>query len=68
MNHRYFNVLFFLITVLLLGCGQSQTPPTLGEILEAEIPRLMEKAGVPGLSIAVVKNGVLFWSGAFGIR
>ncbi|MCJ7680624.1 MAG: serine hydrolase [Candidatus Aminicenantes bacterium] len=68
MNHRYFYMLFFLITVLLLGCGQSQTPPTLGEILEAEIPRLMEKAEVPGLSIAVVKNGVLFWSGAFGIR
>ena len=57
-----------LLSVLLSSCGQGQAPPTLEEILEAEIPLLMEKAEVPGLSIAVVKNGEIFWSGAFGVR
>jgi CubicO group peptidase (beta-lactamase class C family) len=36
--------------------------------LEKDIPALMEKAGVPGLSIAVIRRGKTVWSGSFGIR
>jgi len=36
--------------------------------LEKVIPELMRKANVPGLSIAVIRDGELLWSGAFGIR
>ncbi|MCH8963181.1 MAG: beta-lactamase family protein, partial [Bacteroidetes bacterium] len=36
--------------------------------LEDEMPRLLEQGNVPGLSIAVIRNGELFWSGAFGVK
>ena len=38
------------------------------EALEARIPGLLDSAGVPGLSIAVIEDGRLAWSGAFGVR
>jgi CubicO group peptidase (beta-lactamase class C family) len=34
--------------------------------LKRDIPQLMEKADVPGLSIALIRNGKLVWTGAFG--
>jgi CubicO group peptidase (beta-lactamase class C family) len=36
--------------------------------LETEIPKLMQAGDVPGLSIAVIRDGRLFWSGTFGVR
>jgi CubicO group peptidase (beta-lactamase class C family) len=36
--------------------------------LEKDIPALMEKAGVPGLSIAVIRDGKTAWAGSFGVR
>jgi len=43
-----------------------------GEKLIAElkrtIPELMKKAAIPGLSIAVVRDGRILWTGAFGIK
>lgn len=35
--------------------------------LEADIPSLLQQADVPGLSIALIRNGKLVWSGAFGV-
>jgi CubicO group peptidase (beta-lactamase class C family) len=42
--------------------------PGLERVLEEEIPRLMEMAEVPGLSMAVIQGGEIFWTGAFGVR
>jgi CubicO group peptidase (beta-lactamase class C family) len=39
----------------------------LDEVLETEIPKLMEAADIPGLSMAVVLGGEIYWSGAFGL-
>jgi CubicO group peptidase (beta-lactamase class C family) len=36
--------------------------------LEKDIPSLMEKAGVPGLSIAVIRDRKTAWTGSFGVR
>jgi CubicO group peptidase (beta-lactamase class C family) len=36
--------------------------------LERAIPELMKKATIPGLSIAVIRDGTLLWSGAFGVK
>jgi hypothetical protein len=36
--------------------------------LEKEIPQTMEETRVPGLSIAVVRDGKLFWRRGFGVR
>ena len=55
--------------VLLAFCSEPPAPEvTLADTLQAEIPRLMEAAEVPGLSIAVVREGKIYWSGAFGVR
>jgi len=56
------------ITFLVLHLAFCSGPPTLEETLQAEIPRLMEAAEVPGLSIAVVRDGEIYWTGAFGVR
>src|SRR4029434_1530866 len=32
------------------------------------IPRMMQHVGVPGLSIAVIRDGTIIWSNAFGVR
>jgi CubicO group peptidase (beta-lactamase class C family) len=64
---RYKLCVFFLtlFTFLFLSHCKQQN---LGTALEKEIPRLMEKADIPGLSMAVIQNGEIFWSGAFGVR
>jgi CubicO group peptidase (beta-lactamase class C family) len=36
--------------------------------LGKDIPALMEKAGVPGLSIAVIRDGKTVWGGNFGVQ
>lgn len=36
--------------------------------MESAVPELMKKAGIPGLSIAVLKEGRLAWSAAYGIK
>jgi len=41
---------------------------TLISNLEQVIPELMKKADVPGLSISVIKEGKIIWTGAFGIK
>jgi CubicO group peptidase (beta-lactamase class C family) len=45
-------------------------PPwkTLITDLEQQIPQLMEKAKVPGLSIAIIKDAKLFWRRGFGVK
>ena len=35
--------------------------------LQTDIPSLLQQADVPGLSIALIRNGKLVWSGAFGV-
>jgi CubicO group peptidase (beta-lactamase class C family) len=36
--------------------------------LEKQIPQLMEEAKVPGLSIAIIKDGKLLWRQGFGVK
>jgi len=36
--------------------------------LERQIPQLMRAAAVPGLSIAIIKDGRVFWRRAFGVK
>lgn len=36
--------------------------------LEKAVPDLMDKAGIPGMSIAVIRGGKIIWSRGFGIK
>ena len=51
---------------ILIGTAAAQDP-TLTD-LDAFIPDLMAKGHVPGLSIAVIREGKIAWTGAFGVK
>jgi len=36
--------------------------------LETEIPRVMTEAHVPGLQVAVIRDGKIVWHGSFGVK
>ncbi|PYP63666.1 MAG: hypothetical protein DMD26_14270 [Gemmatimonadetes bacterium] len=42
------------------------TKPAFADSLELVVPRLMEKADVPGVAIALVQDGALTWTRGFG--
>ena len=47
----------------------AQTSPTLPvHELAARMPALLDSAGIPGLSIAVVEGGSTVWTGSYGVR
>jgi CubicO group peptidase (beta-lactamase class C family) len=72
MVKRSSPVLVFGLTILLSGsflsCAKEPREETLDAVLEREIPRLMEAANIPGLSMAVVRDGRIFWKKAFGVK
>jgi len=60
--------LFFLSFVFFSSCTKQSEEEILASTLEKEIPRLMEAANIPGLSIAVVRDGNIAWNKAFGVK
>lgn len=61
-----------LLSAALCSGQQSSRPAQINPAAEArlakDIPILMEKAGVPGLSIAVIREGKTVWAQSFGVR
>jgi Tol biopolymer transport system component/CubicO group peptidase (beta-lactamase class C family) len=51
----------------LISKDGSLLPRPLG-LLEKRVASLMAAAGVPGMSIAVIRDGKVFWKGALGVR
>lgn len=61
--------IFALLTLLLLALpATAADDEALRARIQTEVPKLMQAADVPGLSIAVIRDGRLFWSGAFGVK
>jgi CubicO group peptidase (beta-lactamase class C family) len=62
----------FLLSAAVCLAQQSTKPVPMNAATEArlatDIPVLMQKAGVPGLSIAVIRGGKTVWTETFGIR
>ena len=57
----------FLILVLLMGTSCTQrSRGSFTEYLDGRIPRLMNQYDVPGASVALVRDGDLVWSEAYG--
>ena len=58
-----------LLCMLFHSCSAEKTSrPVSEETLETEIPVLMERALIPGLSIAVIRDGDIIWDQAFGVK
>jgi len=77
-RHTPFELGLFLIGWLLVSSGlPGQTVPPLNTAgdpqaliagLEQRLPELMKQARIPGLSIAVIKEGKLLWTRGFGVK
>ncbi|HEV7508329.1 MAG TPA: serine hydrolase [Thermoanaerobaculia bacterium] len=61
-------LVLFLASALAGSVAAAGGSEDLSSRLETEIPKLMQGGDIPGLSIAVIRDGKLFWSGAFGVR
>ncbi len=63
---------FFVLSVVVCVGQSAIAPVKMSAATEAQleqgIPKLMEKADVPGLSIAVIRGGKTAWMGNFGVR
>src|SRR5262245_54082163 len=67
---------FSVLPLVARAQGNQKPPESKGDAssagliaeLEKQIPPRMEEAKVPGLSIAIIKDGKLFWRGAFGVK
>jgi len=50
------------------GTRDSGLPGSLESELERQIPALLAQAGVPGLSMAIIRSATLAWRRGFGLR
>ncbi len=67
-NIFFISISFILLCLVVQSCAKEPAEETLQTVLEREIPRLMELADIPGLSMAVVQDGQIFWKKTFGVK
>jgi CubicO group peptidase (beta-lactamase class C family) len=72
MTISRFIATYFLLNATLSIAQHAASPVPMNAATQAQlrkdIPVLMEKAGVPGLSIAAIRGGKTVWTGSFGVR
>jgi CubicO group peptidase (beta-lactamase class C family) len=74
-KHLMLTITCCLLVVTSLSCSREEpalntdrsAEKVIAEIKEA-LPRLMDEAGIPGLSIALIRDGGTAWSGAYGVK
>jgi CubicO group peptidase (beta-lactamase class C family) len=64
-NHRLVIICLVLSVLIQTSCSRQKG---LDEVLFEEIPKLMELSDIPGFSIAVIRDGEIYWTGAFGVK
>lgn len=68
ISRNYLILISIPLILLSFSCTKKASEPELGAVLEKEIPELMKVADIPGLSMVVIRDREIFWSGAFGVR
>jgi len=63
---KTFALALFLLFSLFATAQQPSAKQAISN-LERDIPGLLQQADVPGLSIALIHNGKIVWTGAFGL-
>jgi CubicO group peptidase (beta-lactamase class C family) len=73
-KHLTLAVTSCLLVGMSLSCREEpglNTGVSAGKVIagmEETLPRLMDEAGIPGLSIALIRDGETVWSGAYGVK
>lgn len=57
---------FVLLVLSGTGCSRPDLEESFVEYLDARIPRLMDRFGIPGVSIALISEGAPVWTGSYG--
>jgi len=77
---KFLSALLIVTIFMMLNCLSEKKSDMLKELkiivekdtlisqLESGIPQIMEKAMIPGLSIAVIRDGELLWTKGFGVK
>jgi len=52
----------------ILGAPTPRTWEQTQTLVQTQVPALMEKLGIPGVSVALLREGRVAWSGHFGLR
>jgi CubicO group peptidase (beta-lactamase class C family) len=73
--NRIFLVIFIFQTIFFASCESKKKQlktsiekDILIKTLEDSIPKIMENVLIPGLSIAVIRDGEILWTGTFGVK
>ena len=61
-------VSFSSISLLNLLADSVSTAETVTGNLETQIPKLMQNNRIPGISVAIIRDGELFWNKSFGVK
>ena len=56
------------ISLLKLLSDSVSAAETVTGNLEVQIPKLMRNNRIPGISLAIIRDGELFWNKSFGIK
>ncbi|MGB3655016.1 MAG: serine hydrolase domain-containing protein [Rivularia sp. (in: cyanobacteria)] len=56
------------ISLLNLIANSQSAAETITGNLETQIPKLMQNSGIPGISLAIIRDGELFWNKSFGVK
>jgi CubicO group peptidase (beta-lactamase class C family) len=69
MNLKITTLLFISLMLAGLQARPQAAAPTKQAIeqLQKDVPDLMQKADIPGMSIALIRNGKVVWTGSFGV-
>src|ERR1700733_1552304 len=69
MNLKITTLLFVSLMLAGLQARPQAAVPTKQAIeqLQKDVPDLMQKADIPGISIALIRDGKLVWTGSFGV-
>jgi CubicO group peptidase (beta-lactamase class C family) len=65
MRHPFARAISICAAAVATACAQAPAP---SEESSKLIPGLMDRAGVPGLSMSVIHDGAIAWQGTFGVR
>jgi CubicO group peptidase (beta-lactamase class C family) len=65
-NSLAFLLMFFCVAAFAQNAQEPSAKISI-EKLQKDIPQLMKQADIPGMSVAMIRNGKLVWNNVYGV-